>query len=194
MMWAPVVVVLGVAVASAFLAEAISWLLIYRTDSYKNLKEKVEILTKKRKQHFCGVCLSLAVDSEKEKTTTVLKKKIHERKLSALEEQLKEKSKDMAMAKLKSTAFVAVVLLGVFAMLNRWFDGTRVARLPFEPPRFMRSMTHRNLPGEDYRDCSMAFLYFLCSMSIRPNVQKALGFAPPRGAPNPFAPPTPPVE
>lgn len=43
-------------------------------------------------------------------------------------------------------------------------------------------MSHRGLKGEDATDCSMAFLYLLCSISIRTNLQKFLGFSPPRGA------------
>ncbi|KAL6627641.1 hypothetical protein ACP70R_031367 [Stipagrostis hirtigluma subsp. patula] len=39
-------------------------------------------------------------------------------------------------------------------------------------------MSHRGLPGNDPTDCSMVFLYFLCSMSIRTNLQKLLAFAP----------------
>ena len=40
----------------------------------------------------------------------------------------------------------------------------------------------RNLLGENYTDCSFIFLYILCTMSIRQNLQKALGFAPSRAA------------
>jgi hypothetical protein len=36
------------------------------------------------------------------------------------------------------------------------------------------------LIGEDYTDCSFIFLYILCTMSIRQNLQKILGFAPSR--------------
>lgn len=38
----------------------------------------------------------------------------------------------------------------------------------------------RNLIGDDYTDCSFIFLYILCTMTIRQNLQKALGFAPSR--------------
>jgi hypothetical protein len=34
--------------------------------------------------------------------------------------------------------------------------------------------------GEDYTDCSFIFLYILCTMSLRQNLQKVLGFAPSR--------------
>ncbi|KAL5832151.1 hypothetical protein ACOSQ3_017575 [Xanthoceras sorbifolium] len=43
-------------------------------------------------------------------------------------------------------------------------------------------MSHRGLQGVDATDCSMAFLYFLCSISIRTNLLKFLGFSPPCGA------------
>ncbi|KAJ0795292.1 putative integral membrane protein EMC3/TMCO1 [Helianthus annuus] len=46
----------------------------------------------------------------------------------------------------------------------------------------MQKMSHRGLSGDDMTDCSMAFFYFLCSISIRTNLQKFLGFSPPRGA------------
>ena len=47
------------------------------------------------------------------------------------------------------------------------FDGRVVARLPFEPISFVRGLSHRNLAGEDFRECSFIFLYILCTMSIR---------------------------
>merc|ERR1719238_1548057 len=33
---------------------------------------------------------------------------------------------------------------------------------------------------DDYTECSFIFLYILCTMSIRQNIQKMLGFAPSR--------------
>jgi len=47
------------------------------------------------------------------------------------------------------------------------FDGRVVAKLPFIPISFIQSLSHRNLAGEDYSDCSFIFLYILCTMSIR---------------------------
>ncbi|XP_033299360.1 calcium load-activated calcium channel isoform X3 [Bombus vosnesenskii] len=35
---------------------------------------------------------------------------------------------------------------------------------------------------DDYTECSFIFLYILCTMSIRQNIQKMLGFAPSRTA------------
>lgn len=62
------------------------------------------------------------------------------------------------------------------------FDGRVVARLPFQPISWIQGLSHRNLPGEDYYECSFIFLYILCTMSVRQNIQKMLGFAPSRAA------------
>ena len=42
-----------------------------------------------------------------------------------------------------------------------------VAKLPFEPFALLRGISHRNLMGSDFTDCSFIFLYILCTMSIR---------------------------
>ena len=47
------------------------------------------------------------------------------------------------------------------------FDGRVVAKLPFVPISWFQGLSHRNLPGSDYTDCSFIFLYILCTMSIR---------------------------
>lgn len=47
------------------------------------------------------------------------------------------------------------------------FDGRVVAKLPFIPLSYIQGLSHRNLLGEDYTDCSFIFLYILCTMSIR---------------------------
>lgn len=62
------------------------------------------------------------------------------------------------------------------------FDGRVVAKLPFMPISWIQGLSHRNLPGDDYYECSFIFLYILCTMSIRQNIQKLLGFAPSRAA------------
>ncbi|KAG0711401.1 Calcium load-activated calcium channel [Chionoecetes opilio] len=69
-------------------------------------------------------------------------------------------------------------------MISAWqcFDGRVVAKLPFVPISWLQGLSHRNLMGDDYTDCSFIFLYILCTMSIRQNIQKLLGFAPSRAA------------
>ncbi len=52
-------------------------------------------------------------------------------------------------------------------MFSLSFDGRVVAKLPFVPISWFQGLSHRNLPGTDYTDCSFIFLYILCTMSIR---------------------------
>ena len=47
------------------------------------------------------------------------------------------------------------------------FDGRIVAKLPFVPISLLQGLSHRNLRGDDYTDCSFIFFYILCTMSIR---------------------------
>uniref|UniRef100_A0AAZ1XH33 Calcium load-activated calcium channel n=1 Tax=Oreochromis aureus TaxID=47969 RepID=A0AAZ1XH33_OREAU len=54
-----------------------------------------------------------------------------------------------------------------FTALMGIFDGRVVAKLPFVPLSYIQGLSHRNLLGEDYTDCSFIFLYILCTMSIR---------------------------
>ncbi|WJX77725.1 hypothetical protein P8452_61005 [Trifolium repens] len=149
--------------------EAISWVLIYRTNSYKNLRSSIDKASKKLE--------TMKTDSNK-----INIKKSKTKKIDRVETSLKESSRDLSLFKFKSGGVVALVLFVVFGLLNSLFEGKVVAKLPFKPFGIVMKMSHRGLQGNDPTDCSMAFLYFLCSISIRTNLQKFLGFAPPRGS------------
>lgn len=161
--------VVGISLCTAVLCEFISWLLIYNTASYRSLRSSIDRSAKK-------------LETMKSSSQPTAKKAAKTKKMDRVETSLKESSRDLSLAKFKSGAVVAVVLVVVFGFLNSLFEGKPVAKLPFAPAGIVQKMSHRGLPGDDATDCSMAFLYFLCSISIRTNLQKFLGFAPPRGA------------
>lgn len=161
--------VVGISFCTAIVCEAISWVLIYRTNSYKNLRSSIDKASKKLE--------TMKTDSNK-----INIKKSKTKKIDRVETSLKESSRDLSLFKFKSGGVVALVLFVVFGLLNSLFEGKVVAKLPFKPFGLVMKMSHRGLQGNDPTDCSMAFLYFLCSISIRTNLQKFLGFAPPRGA------------
>ncbi|KAK9105947.1 hypothetical protein Scep_022791 [Stephania cephalantha] len=164
-------VVVSISICTAFLCEGISWLLIYRTQTYKTLKSTIDKASKK-------------LETMKSSTTDSATTKSKTKKIDRVETSLKESSRDLSMSKFKSGGVVALVLFVVFGLLNSLFEGKAVAKLPFRPASLVQKMSHRGVSGDDVTDCSMAFLYFLCSISIRTNLQKFLGFAPPRGAAN----------
>ncbi|KAF3442668.1 hypothetical protein FNV43_RR16584 [Rhamnella rubrinervis] len=160
--------VVGISICTAIVCEAISWVLIYRTNSYKSLRSSIDKAAKKLE--------TMKTDTAK------ITKKSKTKKIDRVETSLKESSRDLSLFKFKSGAVVALVLFVVFGLLNSLFEGKAVAKLPFKPFGLLVKMSHRGLQGDDSTDCSMAFLYFLCSISIRTNLQKFLGFSPPRGA------------
>ncbi|KAJ0088286.1 hypothetical protein Patl1_32924 [Pistacia atlantica] len=162
--------VVGISFCTAIVCECISWLLIYRTNSYKSLKSSIDKASKKLE--------TMKTDNP----TKISLKKSKTKKIDRVETSLKESSRDLSLFKFKSGAVVALVLFVVFGLLNSLFEGKVVAKLPFKPFGIVMKMSHRGLVGDDATDCSMAFLYFLCSISIRTNLQKFLGFSPPRGA------------
>ncbi|XP_017608161.1 uncharacterized protein LOC108454267 [Gossypium arboreum] len=163
--------VVAISFCTAIVCEAISWLLIYRTNSYKSLKSSIDKAAKKLE--------IMKTDQNPSKLST---KKSKTKKIDRVETSLKESSRDLSLFKFKSGAVVALVLIVVFGFLNSLFEGKVVAKLPFKPIGIVMKMSHRGLKGDDSTDCSMVFLYFLCSISIRTNLQKFLGFSPPRGA------------
>lgn len=168
--------VVGISAATAVLCEAISWLLIYRTATYDSLRASIERHSRKLDAMKSGSNSSGAASSSAQAASSRAKK------MDRVETSLKDAARELSLAKLKSGAVVAAVLFVVFGLLNSLFEGRTVAKLPFAPIPLVQRMSHRGLPGNDPTDCSMVFLYFLCSMSIRTNLQKLLGFAPPRAA------------
>ncbi len=166
--------IVAISFVSAWLCEGISWLLIYRTASYKSLRSKIERTSKKLESMKSATPAAALAGSKKSKS----------KKMDRFETSLKDSSRDLSMSKFKSGAVVAVVLVVVFGLLSSLFEGKTVAKLPFSPVNLVQKMSHRGLPGDDPTDCSMVFFYFLCSVSIRSNLQKFLGFSPPRGAGN----------
>merc|ERR1712020_242559 len=169
-MWADTILILVISVCTALLGEGVTWVLVYRTEKYQKLKTEIEKQTKKleKKKEAHGETANL----ERSK----------KRKIEQDEEKLKNTNKDLTMVKMKSMFAIGFAFTALLSMFNTIFDGRVVAKLPFTPIYWIQGLSHRNLLGDDMTDCSFIFLYILCTMSIRQNIQKALGFAPSRAA------------
>ncbi len=63
---------------------------------------------------------------------------------------------------------------------SKTFSGKVVAKLPFNAFWPIKSATQRGIETEDLTDCAMTYIYVICSAGLRPNIQKLLGFTPPR--------------
>lgn len=108
----------------------------------------------------------------------VSKQKAQEKKKERNETKLKEWHQQLTLSKFKSTGIVAIFMIAFMSTLSSTYHGVVVAKLPFTPIGLFQGITHRNLPGDDYTDCSMIFLYLLASIVVRSNIQKYFAFAP----------------
>lgn len=93
--------------------------------------------------------------------------KQQKKKIEREEERLKNNNRDLSFVKMKSMLAIGFAFTALLSMFNSIFDGRVVARLPFVPISWIQSLSHRNLSGDDYTECSFIFLYILCTMSIR---------------------------
>merc|ERR1712156_936237 len=169
-MWADTLLILFISICTALLGEGVTWVLVYRTEKYQKLKSEIEKQSKKLEKKKEAHGESANLDRSKK------------RKIEADEEKLKNTNKDLTMVKMKSMFAIGFAFTALLSMFNTIFDGRVVAKLPFTPIYWIQGLSHRNLLGDDMTDYSFIFLYILCTMSIRQNIQKALGFAPSRSA------------
>jgi hypothetical protein len=93
--------------------------------------------------------------------------KQQKKKIEREEERLKNNNRDLSLVKMKSMFAIGFAFTALLSMFNSIFDGRIVARLPFVPISWIQGLSHRNLSGDDYTECSFIFLYILCTMSIR---------------------------
>lgn len=111
------------------------------------------------------------------------KRKAQEKRIAGLTEDLKTASAALGSPTRTAVSLASSALLFLaYRLLSSTYAGTVVARLPFVPPPFVRGMTHRGLPaGSHPADASFAAVYAVATMALKANLQRALGFAPPRG-------------
>ena len=80
------------------------------------------------------------------------------------------------MKNLKSNLLIGALMIGAINYLGTIFQGIVVAKLPFEPISFFQNITHRNIEGTDFTDCSYLFIYIMSTFIFRTNIKKLLGF------------------
>ncbi|MFH4979282.1 hypothetical protein AB6A40_005991 [Gnathostoma spinigerum] len=164
-MYSDCVLIIFIATCTALVGEALTYVLVYRSEQYKRLKNEMERKTKKL---------------EKRKETTAEADRTAKKKIEREEERLKATNRDLSMFKMKSMLAIGFAFTALLSTFSSIFEGRIVAKLPFTPISWIQGLSHRNLVGDDYTDCSFIFLYILCTMTVRQNLQKMLGFAPSR--------------
>lgn len=88
----------------------------------------------------------------------------------------------MDALKFKGNIASGVTFFFLYRLIAAAWTGTVVARLPFLPIRLIQGLSFRGLEGEDKYQCSFGLIYTLCSIGIKANIPKALGFVSPKSA------------
>jgi predicted nucleic acid-binding Zn-ribbon protein len=83
-MYADALLIVVISIITALLSEAITWVLVYRTDTYKRLKASIEKQSKR-------------LEKKKEAVTDISKQGGQKRKLEKAEERLKSNNRDLSL-------------------------------------------------------------------------------------------------
>lgn len=167
--------VCGIVLASSLVMEFISWLILWRPDSYKKMIQEAELVYKKLEptMRYRGE----APEKDKKKTAT-----------NRPDTAFLRISQEMMRVKMFSAALTFVPLIVLYRQLAAIYKGKIAATLPFTPIPFFYGMTHSGIPGDDYTQCSAMFIYYLAGMGVRGNVSKIFGFGPPKHLSDFFGP------
>ncbi|KAK9820071.1 hypothetical protein WJX72_005785 [[Myrmecia] bisecta] len=171
--------IVAVCVIASFVSEGVLYFWIYRSASFRSLKDQLERTAKK-------------LDVLKQQSVAVGKQKAKEKRVEKLESSIKrEAAKELSIVRFKQAIVMFAFGIGLYNLMSRWYVAP-VAKLPFVPFSFVANLSHRLLPGEDMTDCSMAFIYALCQAGLRPAVTKwlDLGLSRKMVAMQEFQPPT----
>jgi len=162
--------ILCIATVTGVASEALMYIFVYRKDSYTSVIGNLEREQKK---------LDKLKDNEDERPSGKPGKTDKSKKIKAQETRVKELGSKLQVIRQYSNMALGFIMIMVFGGLSSMYDSKVVAKLPFVPFSMFQSITHRNVPLDDYTDCSFIFMYAISSMAIKANLQKALGFAPP---------------
>uniref|UniRef100_A0A7S4I6A2 Calcium load-activated calcium channel n=1 Tax=Prymnesium polylepis TaxID=72548 RepID=A0A7S4I6A2_9EUKA len=167
--------------------------MIYRTPDYHRLVSSLEKANKrldKKKLEEPVAALKSSSTTSSSSSTKATKGKDkkgkdegkQDKKLTMLEKEVDATNRDLTLFKMRANMATAFMHMLTFYSLKTNYEGLVIARLPFEPFAMIRGITHRGLEGDDYRECGVILVYIICSMAMKPNLQRVLGHAPPKTA------------
>ncbi|KII62870.1 Transmembrane and coiled-coil domains protein 1 [Thelohanellus kitauei] len=150
------IAVVLISLLASILNELISYIFLYRQERYKNLIARMNDAARMIHMMESGEkCFNLK----------------HEKMIRDTFDKANDGLKGI---RFKSTVISGITFTSLIAFFNRIFAGRVVGMLPFHPISFIRRISHRNLDGTNYYECSFIFLYIICSSSFKPMLSKFL--------------------
>jgi len=136
-------------------AAVLSWLLIYRTENYNTLRERVDKLTHKCTCTLCATALLTralftathvamvhiprhtttpnpppkSVAKQKDKPPSADKRKGRDKRIVQFEQQLQDANRELSQVKMKSMFVIGFTLITLFGVINSSFSGIVIARV-----------------------------------------------------------------
>ncbi|KAJ1955312.1 DUF841-domain-containing protein [Linderina pennispora] len=148
-------------------SEAISYFVVYRTERFQQLKQKL---------------IANEAKLAEEQSATAGNSNKRQKRIENLEAGLKATRRDAQGLQIRNTLIVAVIQVVVIYQVNSMFGGRSVATLPFEPISVFRSLTHRGLPDDSpATDCSATFVFILGGLAFKAVLDRVLQLGMPKG-------------
>eukprot|EP00375_Theileria_parva_P000794 XP_763464.1 hypothetical protein [Theileria parva strain Muguga] len=155
------VLVLLFGVISGVLNEVISWIFIYRKDSFK--------------KSFNELCDAFELYTA---AKVLPRSKTMSHSGETPSKVLMEKSKNIKGNLTFSTFITGLLLMGLMPAVMSVFEYSVVAKLPFTPLPLLSMFTHSKLLGNDTTDCTATAVYTVVSMLARQYTKALLGYFP----------------
>lgn len=188
-----------------FLTCILSRKLIFQSESYSKTVSSFERSKFRRDKTAAAVESKRAARENKPQQTSQKSIEREEKKLKRDQEELSALAAEVARRHTMAGFYSSLAFLVLYRILAAEYAGRVVALLPFEPFNLLQRMTFRGLsdrtvaevhtywaqskgggPEADVTNagqaCAFAFIYILCSLSIKMIVNMAFGAKPPPGA------------
>ncbi|KAJ2161677.1 Calcium load-activated calcium channel [Coemansia sp. RSA 552] len=163
------VVVLLLSLLSSGVSEALSYVLVYRTDDFQRLKAKV-------------IQSEIKLEQEKQATSSG-KGKQRQRRIESIEAQLSAARSKAGSMQMRNMLVVGLVQVAAIYLVNARFSGRVVGVLPFEPVSMFRGLTHRGLAEDAPTNaCSATFIFVLGGLMFRALADRTLQLGLPKGS------------
>lgn len=163
--------VIGYGIVTALITELVGYILIYRTASFKRLKNEFESYEPSKAD-------TGAQETAKGSSSTQKKKK--DAKLKNFEA---DAGKKMAVVQIVTGILTMVTMISSVKIIPQIFGNEPAGVLPFEPPGFIKKITQRGLDADAImtgKEFSPFFIFMLCQGSVKVLVGKIMGLGPSR--------------
>ena len=162
-----VCLVVGVGIAT----EIAGHYFVYHKEEYKDLIERTRNL---------GVRIKELKEQHTFGQANPTKRRQQEKMIKVQEQNYKDYHSQISALKWRFSMATGALSLITMWQVNSYCYAKVIATLPFEPWGMVSNLSHRGVPGDDMRQCSLAFIFVLLNLTFRGVFSKLFGSEAPR--------------